>query len=681
MAERNIKPGYLEPLTGEAKPKEVIAFDCETWGKKNRFVVGTISYQHETIVHTDPHAMLEELGGYENRNKLTYATNLHFDAFTLFNEVAGAHSIPEGWEAFDNGSKLIFCKRRVNDKWIYLLDSLNLFPLGVYDLGTILGKVAKSYARLQSGMQNYYAAGKLEAPSIMGKKPREKLSSQELEALITYCKADAEVTRKFMEWSTREIVSLGAKVKLTAASTAMDLYRRRFLPSTIPQPSWESMIDARHSYYGGRTEDYLKGNVGAGFENDITAMYPSVMEESLFPMTDPQGMMKDSAPTDHCLEDEGFTKLTLTSPTDKDSPEYQYPALPHRGKDHLLFPVGKLTGVWTNPQIRYAISLGWEPEKIEWSYHTDRTFRPFEDYVKNLMNLRLKYLCPGCEASDLTGIPCWQAGRKCVNAHATEEVIKLFLNGLYGKFAQNFLTEEEGSEAKLLVKKGGGSFKPMAEASPEELSYTMEHHPEYLEKGVCLSTNPPSLKPFMNPILASYVTSGAQCKINEHQVKATKHGVRVFYTDTDSLLTNKRLPWAVKGKELGKLQEASEFEELIIVGPKAKLVKEKDGKQKATYKGVPGKSWIVENEDTMDSRSVQPRKDIFAGMVGDQLKVNYTRMAKAREAIHLGFSPNEMLQVTKEFQPFTNPKRKIIGKPSIKDLLTKSFESTPWEVK
>ena len=661
------------PLHGKAKEKPVIAFDVETHGPKNKFVLGVTSFPDENVEYDDPALMLAELAHPRNRHHLIYATNLHFDIFTLF-QATSEKTVPDGWNAFDNGAKLIWVKRDIarhsedQNRFVTLLDSLNLFPLGVYNLGAILQKVSRSYRRKgENDLADYYDVKKLDPPKCMGKKAFSSLTVTEKLLLFRYCRFDAEVTRKFMEWANREIIALGAVPKITAASTAMDLFRRRFLTQAIPQPSWECLVESKFSYYGGRTEDYWKGNVGEAHEQDVTAMYPSVMEVIDFPYPSPENFTKVNKPSESVLQHEGFARATIVVPDDM-----FYPPLPFKTDTHLLFPVGQIEGIWTHLQIRHALAMGCDLIKIDWSWFNTHSFNPFVGYVQELIKLRLHYLCPGCERFDRTGRRCWEDGVKCENADAIEEVVKLFLNGLYGKFAQNFLTEEEATALKVSFKKGGGTFKPVGEATGEELAYTMQHHPEYLARGIVINKAVPSLKNFMNPILASYITSAAQCKINLHQVNALKQGILTRYTDTDSLYTSKRLPWAVNGKSLGELQYVKRVDELVIVGPKAKLIRVGD-KRHATFKGLPGKSWVGDQVN-------EPRLDAFDSMRRGELTATFTRFAKHREAMVRGLSANEAVQMTKEFQPFLSPKRRIVGKPTIRKLLTSSFESRPWKI-
>lgn len=672
----------LPPLKSRKKPREIWGFDVETYGMKNRFVLGVVSTPSGNYRFTDPKRMLDFIIAPSNYKVDIFATNLEFDMYALFQSVYNAPMPDDGdWQILDIGTKILWAKKKVHflseekqqNRYITLLDSMNLFPLSVENLGNILQKAAAVYRRKgELDKAAYFDVKKLIAPSIMGKKTYSTLSISEREALFTYCEADATVTRKFMEWAVDEITRLGAKVQYTAASTAMDLFRRRYLQSVVPQPSWECMVDSRYSYYGGRTEDYWKGNVGEGDEQDVTAMYPSVMELIEFPYPSPENFRREDSPTDNILQFEGFASANVTIPE-----HLFYPPLPYKSATHLLFPTGTITGVWTHLQLRHAIKLGCDINHINWSYFNTKTFNPFKDYVKNLIQLRLYYLCPGCERSDKTGRKCWEDGVKCENSDAVEEVIKLFLNSLYGKFAQNFLNEEEGERYNLPVKKGGGTLKPIAHATIEEFNYTIQNYPHYAAQGLVVNSMTPKLRAFMNPIIASYITSAAQVKINEYQLAAHKLGINTYYTDTDSLLTSSKLPFAVKGKILGELQHVGHFDQLIIIGPKAKLVKTGE-KSKATFKGVPSKSIIIEDTTTMAARQVKPRQELFDNLATDELSVTFTRFARHKEAMARGLSVNEMILMTKTFKPFENPKRHILGKPTVSSLLDHSYKTVPW---
>lgn len=658
---------FLIPLRGTPKHSPIIGFDTETYGEENRFQIGAVSTPEADYVFEDAKQMLQFLCRREYWNHKVFATNLGFDAFALFQAEAGDSRMPDDWSFFDNGSKLIYVRKMVSQetrketgamkhKYQTLLDSLNIFPAGVEQMGEILLKVSDGYQRKGNPkLAQYYYEAKLKAPIWLGKRKWQDLNQEEKQNLAEYCMADARVTRKFMEWFSQEIVALGAEMRMTAASTALDLFRRKYLNEAnlaIPQPRWDCMVESRLSYYGGRTEDFVKGTISTVFDYDVTSMYPGAMVEIEYPYPSPEKFLKRDYPPKSCLQYEGFAKCTIQVPF------MHIPPLPFRQGPKLIFPYGTLRGVWTHLEIRYAVSIGCKVEEIEWSYFNPRTFNPFKGYVLDLFAKRMSY-----------------AREKMV----TEEVIKLFLNGLYGKFAQNFLTEEQAEQLGVQVKKTGGTFKRIEDASAEELEYTAINHPDYLAKGFAINKAVPRLKAFMNPILSSYTTARARVKLHELMIRGMNEGAEILYVDTDSIYSTKRLSFAVPDKQLGLLQEGKEYKEMLIVGPKSKRLIRQDGKVISTAKGVPGKSFLTTFK-TKRSVKIAPRDNLFAGMKGGRLRTKYSKFLKFKEAMARGLLPNQIVEMSKEFDPFEFPKRRILGNPTITDLLNRNYKTRPWEI-
>jgi len=696
---------FLVPLKGKAHTKPVIAFDCETWGRKNKFVCGVISEPEQDLVFTDASTMVERLTRRENQGHFIYATKLNFDAFVLLQEIAGEKRIPPGWSLFDNGSRLIWVKRELRDRqdkqegrkqkeYITLMDSLNVFPQGVEAMGNILLKESKSQAKKGNAKAAaYWLEKKLQAPgcrcdprneehegckTFLGKLSWHNMSLDQRKELVTYCAADARVTRKFMEWFNQEVVMLGGQPRMTAASTALDLFRRKYMlqeSRVIPQPHWTCLVESRLSYYGGRTEDFVKGTIPDVWDYDVTAMYPASMIEIQFPYPSPERFIRRNAPSETVLKYEGFSHVVI------DVPYMDIPPLPYREVNKLLFPFGRLQGVWTNLELRYAIGVGCQVQEIKWSYFTEKTFNPFMGYVNDLFGKRMSYAFP----DDCDELTCLyhhgDAGAKCACEMASEAVIKLYLNGLYGKFAQNFLTELEAAELGVKTKKGGGTFKRIEDATPEEIAYTGANHPEYLVEGYVIDKAVPKLKSFMNPILSSYVTARARCKLHAFIMRAIAEGAIVLYTDTDSLYVTKPLSFAVKGKALGDLATGKQWERMTILGPKTKRLVDQKGKAHDTAKGVPGKSFLIRDETSMRTERVKPREALFESLSFNQHpSTTYSKFLNPKEALIRGKAPNEIVEMTKTFDFLAFPKRRILGNPQLEDLVLNHFETVPWEI-
>lgn len=687
----------LVPLRAPAVVNPVASFDCETFGEDNIFQIAVVSTKTKDYLFTNPTECLDFLCRREFWNHNVYATNLVFDAFALFQASTAPGRMPPGWSFFDNGSKLIFVKKVVSQeirpetgtqkfKYQTLLDSLNIFPAGVEEMGKILERVSKDAEKVEDWIRaDYFSEVKLEKPRWLGKRRWDDLSEQNRNLLVTYCAADARVTRKFMEWFTEEVNNLGAELKITAASTSLDLFRRRYMSqdnTCIPQPSWECMVESKLSYYGGRTEAFCIGTASEVYEADVTAMYPASMTEIEFPYPSPEHFQKWESPPESCLEREGFAKVTIQVPY------MDIPPLPYRTADKLLFPYGELQGVWTHLELRYALELGCVISDIEWSYFNSKTFNPFRSYVNDLFHKRLDYLCkPRCSK--------FLNGEKCEHSMVTEEVIKLFLNGLYGKFGQNFLTQEQADALKINIKPGGGTYKTFDDATPEEILFTGEHYPHLLARGYVLNKAMPKVKQFMNPILSSYTTARARVKLHQFIMRAQSEGALVLYTDTDSLYYVKKdgpLSFVTKQKTLGLLQHGKLYDSMTIVGPKAKLLKRQDGKVVYTLKGVPPKSFRTDYEkirpemsdEELDALTVElnPRKETFDSLANDSFESpTYSQFLKFKAAMGSeGTKPNQIRRTSKAFEPFNDPKRRILGNPSKRDLPSKLFQTVPWEI-
>jgi hypothetical protein len=709
----------LIPLRAVPTARPILSFDCETFGRGNDFVLGVVSTPDgQTHRFLDRTKMYDYLSREEWEGHQIFATNLAFDSFAMF----GDGKLPEGFSMFDNGSKIIWIKRQIREKKdsrtktgkskksITWADSLNVFPAGVEEMGNILQKVARTYKKhyekvnyLESKrLASYYDVKKLRSPgcrcdlktnpehddclTYLGKLRYEDMTPEQREETWDYCTNDALVTRLFMEWFQEQINELGATLKLTAASTAMDLFRRRFMREgqfVIPQPHWTCMVQSRLSYYGGRTEDFVKGTLGPVWDYDVASMYPSSMMEVDFPYPSPERFVVKENPPENCLQHEGFSFASVHVP------RMHIPPLPYRYTDKLLFPCGDISGVWTNLELRYAREQGVKINDIAWSYFTEKTFNPFEGYVTELYGKRMEYAYPSdCTHQDCEYHRAKRLAAKCAEAMATEEVVKLFLNGLYGKFAQNFLTEEEQAELGVKGKAPGGTFKNIEDASEEEIMFTASQ-PEfthYLARGYVLDRAIPKLKAFMNPILSSYVTARARVKLHCFFLMALAEKVGVLYCDTDSLYCDAPISFATQGKELGKLQVGKQWRQMTILGPKAKALLPMDEKAKPhfTTKGVPGKSFLYDDNGAfgeLTTHRTKPKAELFDALTLNKSEVRYSRFLRFKEALARGRMPNEIVDATKKFNPLEFPKRRILGNPTLRDLTKRSFKTEPWTIR
>lgn len=270
-----------------------------------------------------------------------------------------------------NGSRLIF------GEWgnRTFLDTMNLSnpPLSIEKMGAQIG------------------LPKLAAPPFDGKISPE---------FIAYCRRDAEITFRWLEFASQRLQSIGARLRMTLPAVALDLFERKFYRRHLPKftPHRDFLFRA---YAGGRTEIFRLGPVPGPIQYcDVQSMYPSVMRAERYP--DPRTGYK-AAEFDPAAE--GVAEVTLRLP------DCRIPPLWHRTKSKTIFPVGTLRGVWTMPEIRAALEIGGEMLAFHGGVCFRETETPFVEFVDALWALK-------------------QSGGD------NRSFAKYLLNSLYGKFAE-----------------------------------------------------------------------------------------------------------------------------------------------------------------------------------------------------------------------------------------------------
>ncbi len=519
--------GYFDILKTPPRERTFIAFDVETrtseWVVRRihgvltpvfqelDFILGVIFDGKEFFVYQSRHKMIRALLGHQWHGHVAWATNLEFDINALFPH-------PEyPIERFKFGNILKWCRlvqtwrttkagKRVPKDAIYFWDTLNHWPASVAKIGEVIG------------------LPKLDPPWDPDKGPTEVTS-----ALIEYCKRDTEITYRLAEKMQDIYLGLGATMKSSIAGTAMDLFRRRYMDDRHVFRKWPSrgpnsvyLRDFYRTYYGGRTEVFVLGRHEDVQIADVNSMYPSIMRDTKLPILGYRGAdgkivqewprTLGRIPDNDDLQGIAYVQINVPEPEESrpDCPGY-YPPLPIR-RNKIYFPVGRWKGAYTLLDLRYAESVGVKIEKVYYAMVFERSDYLFREYVDDLYSRR-----------------------KVAETDLENMMYKLLMNALYGKFGMNGTSLKLGPEGVLSmpIPMGQGWFK---------------------EEAICQRAT------YSNFIWASYITSGARCRLHEYLLK-----YEAFYTDTDSAFTNLDVS---ETEDLGglSLQEHVEWSE--IWGPK-----------------------------------------------------------------------------------------------------------------
>lgn len=154
-----------------------------------------------------------------------------------------------------------------------------------------------------------------------------------------YCQRDADLARRLMLHIKDKAERIGAWASKPYSPAAL---ARKYFQKEFPEPPdpWTQTV-FRNSYYGGRTEIYQRGRVGATWHYDIHSAYPA----AYCGMPDPSTgkivrVKKGAAPHPETL----YGAYRIRAVVD---PEVHIPLFPYRLKNLLIYPCGEFE-TWTD---------------------------------------------------------------------------------------------------------------------------------------------------------------------------------------------------------------------------------------------------------------------------------------------------------------------------------------------
>lgn len=343
------------------------------------------------------------------------------------------------------------------------------------------------------------------------------------ESLKEHCKNDCIALFDIITEFQNRINDLGGNLKSTLAATALDLFRRRYLEIEIPT-YFDQENKIRESYFGGRTEVFKK-HLKNGFYYDINSLYPYVMSNNLFPVGKPVHFRnyKFSA------FDIGFARIETRIIKN-------IPPLPYRYNDLLLFPNGRINGVYSIEFLKLLQSL-------------DIPFRCYDGWIFDGSKLFQNYV------DDLYFI------RRENKDNVLNIIAKLMLNSLYGKFGQHRIRKEF-------------IFGPSNDELIDLKLYSLPFDIFYKD---IISDSPHIL-----PAISSYVTSYAQIQLFKNLDSNT------YYCDTDSIFTTQEIKTS---DNLGGWKLESEISEAYFITQKMYAYRDGQGRLYKKLKGYPKNSY------------------------------------------------------------------------------------------
>lgn len=356
------------------------------------------------------------------------------------------------------------------------------------------------------------------------------------EELLVRCREDVRILRGIWEsWETFcDENDLGSFAP-TAPGQTFNAFRHRFMGTPIYIHANEEATEIeRGSYYGGRVECFWLGKVPGEtfYKLDINSMYPYVMRENPVPIMF-KGVLRDVKQT--TLE-KIIDRYALIAECYIDTKD---PFYPKRVDGKLCWPTGVFKTNLATPELRLALESG---DLVGVGrvcvYESEIIFRSFVDHF---YALRSRYKSDG--------------------NRIFEQLTKLMLNSLYGKFGQRGETWKRNDT--IHFPQDGWVQDYDIDSGKVIRGYQIcEHFWEILPAGE-------SCHSFV--AIASHVTAYARMHLLRLMRLAGLENV--FYVDTDSLIVNRlgftRLREWQDSKRLGSLKLEDTVKTLEVIAPKA----------------------------------------------------------------------------------------------------------------
>lgn len=314
-----------------------------------------------------------------------------------------------------------------------------------------------------------------------------------------------------------KLFKIEKKIPLTLSSLSLQTFLKKYI--SIDRLSGEKNEFIRKAYFGGRVEIYKKREKNKIFVYDCNSLYPFVMQNNLFPID--KGVWVYHCKDFNLLKDYiGFIEAKIKVYKNNIT------LFPARTKKGITYSYGEWTGVFSTILLKELVDkkLG-EIIEIKKVLIFLKTAKIFSSFI-------LSY---------------WNKRKKAVNS-GINYMYKLFMNSLYGKFA-------ERREGEQFI------FNPSGE---NIIKKDMDLYSERIQLYHYTTTRFVSCE---NVSISALITDYARLYIYNN---LKKYESNLFYTDTDSLHLNKKL--MIEEKDvLGGFKLEKIIEDVLYLQPKAYL--------------------------------------------------------------------------------------------------------------
>jgi hypothetical protein len=439
---------------------------------------------------------------------------------------------------------------KVKNKKITIIDSYNLLNTGLYELsrsfnldvtkGFFPHKFVKRDTLYYIGTtpsRNYWCSLKNNITLNEYKELYTKNWDLKNECLL-YLKKDLVSLLNVMDTFNKYIIK-NYDVQMTQCRTisrlALNIFLKHYLKeSKIPIIKSHMFDDIKQAYYGGVTEVYrpLGKNL---LYYDVNSLYPYSALNSL--------------PGNKCVYLESLNNISLNLNDlfgffycEIETNNNYLGLLPVRRDIGLIMPNGKWCGWYFSEELKFAAINGYKINVIK-GYNFNKEENVFDSYVQDLYNI------------------------KSINTGHIRAITKSLLNNLLGRFGMNINKPKTDivnrDELELIL--STREINSIRELTEDD--FILTYYPN-ISKDICKSHEIDYIKALKTKFdmekdremkdvslsTAAAVTSYSRIFMSKIKLDILSKGGKIYYTDTDSIVTDITLDDNIVGNKLGQFK-------------------------------------------------------------------------------------------------------------------------------
>lgn len=495
----------------------------------------------------------------------------------------------------------------------YALLNENLYELSrSFDLKVTKGHFPHSFVRKDT--LNYigntpsigYWLNKVDRNNNISKKEYKELYSNNwnlkdecIKYLIMDLKSLLDIMDTFNKYVFR-LYDLQMTESFTISRLALNIFLKYYLKeSSLPVVKSNMYKDIKQSYFGGVTEVYKPYGKDLIYY-DVNSLYPYSALNSI--------------PGRLCIymEDYGIAGLDLNDLfgffyCDIETDDNYLGLLPVRHLKGVIMPIGKWSGWYFSEELKFAESNNYKIKVIK-GYNFNKQDNVFNQYVYDLFKI------------------------KSTNSGHIKTIAKSLLNNLLGRFGMDInkpITQLVNNETLMDIQSTRVYNSPPIQITENDT--LISYYPD-ISKEICEShgkdyfkvytsskgkTDMENDKEFRDVSIttAAAITSYARIYMSKIKLDILNKGGNIYYTDTDSIVTDIPLDSNLVGNKLGQFKLVDEIKEAYFITSKTYclILKNKNKsiviKVKGAYNG---------------SLSLSDFKELYNGFSVNALKRNTT---------------------------------------------------------